>query len=74
MTKEYVRVIFPLDLTCPACQSTPVRFTVVLPASDGDHADVEVSCPCGQEINYGSVPVEMEPVQENGLPVENEGA
>lgn len=59
---EYLRAQFPLDLTCPSCQATPVRFTVTLPTrmDPPNYADVQVACKCGQAINYGSLPVEFE--------------
>lgn len=56
MGEGYLRTEFPLDLTCPVCGNTPVRFAVTQHRGPKDLVDVEVSCPCGQKINYGSLP------------------
>lgn len=56
MGEGYLRTEFPLDLTCPVCSNTPVRFTVTHHRGIQDLVDVEVACVCGHTINYGSLP------------------
>ena len=53
------RIEFPLDLTCPACQATPVTVGIVTTPRDQTVVDVDISCPCGQKVNYGTLPVRI---------------
>lgn len=59
MGEGYLHTEFPLDLTCPVCGNTPVTFTITHFAATPDTepvVDVEVTCPCGQSVNYGTLP------------------
>lgn len=54
-----LRATFPLDLTCPKCGAVPVTFTIDIPVGGEPTVAVEVSCTCGQHVNYGSLPAEF---------------